>query len=129
MVVHRPAVASELGAALSPCRSAVVALTIFSMFANLLMLTGPLFMLQIYDRVLTSGSMPTLMALAILAAILFGLYGFLEFIRSRLLVRVGRIFDESLRERVFNAVASQAFRGGAGRSEALSDLQTVRQFL
>ena len=61
------------------------------MFANLLMLTGPLFMLQVYDRVLTSGSMPTLLALALLAAVLFGLYGFLEFIRSRLLVRVGRI--------------------------------------
>jgi len=120
---------SELSAALAPCRSAVVSLTVFSMFANLLMLTGPLFMLQIYDRVLTSGSMPTLVALAVLAAVLFGLYGFLEFIRSRLLVRIGRIFDESLRGRVFEAVAQQSFRSGGKRSEALSDLQTVRQFL
>src|SRR5690349_3909175 len=96
---------SELSAALAPCRSGLVSLAVFSLFANLLMLTGPLFMLQVYDRVLTSGSMPTLLALAILAAILFGLYGFLEFIRSRLLVRVGRIVDEQLRARVFDAVA------------------------
>jgi len=129
MSKNRSAGNSELSAALSPCRSALVALAIFSLVANLLMLTGPLFMLQIYDRVLTSGSMPTLLALAILAAVLYSLYGFLEFIRSRLLVRVGFIFDESLRERVFNAVATHAFRGGAGRSEALGDLQTVRQFL
>ncbi|MFO0993718.1 MAG: type I secretion system permease/ATPase [Hyphomicrobiales bacterium] len=120
---------SELSAALAPCRSAVVSLTVFSMFANLLMLTGPLFMLQVYDRVLTSGSMPTLVALAILAAVLYALYGFLDFIRSRLLVRVGRIFDESLRDRVFEATAQHSFRSGLKRNEALSDLQTIRQFL
>ena len=79
---------------------------------------------------LTSGSIPTLLALALLAAVLFALYGFLEFVRSRLLVRVGRIVDETLRERVFDAVAVQALRGGGGtRSEALGDLQTIRQFL
>jgi len=120
---------SELAAALSTCRSGFVSLAVFSMFANLLMLTGPLFMLQVYDRVLTSGSIPTLLALALLAAILFALYGFLEFVRSRLLVRVGRIVDEALRERVFDAVALQALRDGGGRNEALGDLQTIRQFL
>ena len=53
------------------------------------MLAGPLFMLQIYDRVLPSGSIPTLLALALLVAILYAIFGVLEFIRSRLLVRVG----------------------------------------
>jgi ATP-binding cassette subfamily C protein len=48
------------------------------------MLTGPLFMLQIYDRVLTSGSIPTLLALAVLVSVLYAVYGVLEFIRSRL---------------------------------------------
>jgi PrtD family type I secretion system ABC transporter len=128
MTQKRPE-ASELSAALSTCRPGFVSLALFSMFANLLMLTGPLFMLQVYDRVLTSGSIPTLLALALLAAILFALYGFLEFIRSRLLVRVGRIVDEALRERVFDAVALQALRDGGGRNEALGDLQTIRQFL
>lgn len=129
MAISRADANSELSTALAPCRSAVVSLTVFSMFANLLMLTGPLFMLQVYDRVLTSGSVPTLLALAILAAVLYALYGFLDFIRSRLLVRVGGIFDESLRDRVFEAMAQQSFRSGQKRSEALSDLQTIRQFL
>ncbi len=129
MAKTQPIAGSELSAALAPCRSAVVSLTVFSMFANLLMLTGPLFMLQVYDRVLTSSSIPTLLALALLATVLYSLYGFLEFVRSRLLVRIGRIFDESLRGRVFEAVAQQSFRSGGRRSEALSDLQTIRQFL
>jgi ATP-binding cassette subfamily C protein len=128
MANSRAEASSELSVALGTCRSGLVSLAVFSLFANLLMLTGPLFMLQVYDRVLTSGSMPTLLALAILAAILFGLYGFLEFIRSRLLVRVGRIVDEQLRARVFDAVAVTAARKGQ-RSEALSDLQTIRHFL
>ncbi|HTN97639.1 MAG TPA: type I secretion system permease/ATPase, partial [Nordella sp.] len=78
----------------------------------------------------TSGSIPTLLALALLVAALYAAYGFLEFIRSRLLVRSGRIVDEVLRERVFDAVAMQALRGATGpRSESLADLQTIRQFL
>src|SRR5689334_7780586 len=128
MAQKRP-MASELRAALATCRSGFLSLAVFSMFANLLMLTGPLFMLQVYDRVLTSGSVPTLLALAVLAAVLYGLYGFLEFVRSRLLVRAGRIVDETLRERVFDAVAMQALRDGGARSESLADLQMIRQYL
>ncbi len=100
------------------------------MFINVLMLTGPLFMLQIYDRVLTSGSVPTLVALSVLALVLYGMYGFLEFVRSRLLVRVGRIVDETLRERVFDMVSYHALRQTAGvRTTPLTDLQTIRQFI
>jgi PrtD family type I secretion system ABC transporter len=107
-----------------------VSLGIFSLFANLLMLTGPLFMLQVYDRVLTSGSLPTLVALALLVAVLYAAYGFLEFIRSRLLVRTGRIVNEELRDRVFDAVAQHGLRPTTtASSEALSDLQTIRQYL
>lgn len=129
MAQQRPP-ARELRAALATCRSGFLSLAVFSMFANLLMLTGPLFMLQVYDRVLTSSSIPTLVALALLAAVLYALYGFLEFVRSRILVRVGRIVDETLRERVFDAVAIRALGGGTGaRSEALGDLQTIRHYL
>lgn len=121
---------SGLSSALANCRSGLLSLGIFSLFANLLMLTGPLFMLQVYDRVLTSGSLPTLLALALLVAVLYAAYGFLEFIRSRLLVRTGRIVDEELRERVFDAAAMQGLRGTPGaRNEPLTDLQTVRQYL
>ncbi|MFO0990749.1 MAG: type I secretion system permease/ATPase [Hyphomicrobiales bacterium] len=120
---------TELSSALTSCRSGLLSLAVFSCFSNLLMLTGPLFMLQVYDRVLTSGSIPTLLALAALVAVLYAVYGILEFIRSRLLVRVGRIVNDGLRERVFDAVAVQAMRGAGVRSEPLSDLQTIRQFL
>jgi len=126
----RNSVNSEVYEAIASCRSAFVSLGIFSMFINILMLTGPLFMLQIYDRVLTSGSIPTLVALSILAIVLYGMYGFLEFVRSRLLVRIGRIVDEALRERVFDTVTYHALRQTADvRTVPLQDLQTIRQFI
>jgi ABC-type protease/lipase transport system fused ATPase/permease subunit len=78
-----------IGAALAEGRSALVSTGVFSFVTNLLMLTGPLFMLQVYDRVLTSGSVPTLIALVVLIGVLYALYGFLEFIRARLMMRVG----------------------------------------
>lgn len=130
MAAPRTVEKSELYDALATCRAAFVSLGIFSMFINLLMLTGPLFMLQIYDRVLTSGSVPTLVALSVLAIVLYASYGFLEFIRSRLLVRVGRIVDEVMRDRVFDAVSYHALRQTTGvRTTPLHDLQTIRSFL
>ncbi len=129
-MIRKSSAVSELSVALATCRSGFLSLVVFSMFANLLMLTGPLFMLQVYDRVLTSSSISTLVALAVLTAVLYALYGFLEFIRSRLLVRAGRIVDETLRERVFDAMAMRALRdGGGARNEALGDLQAIRQYL
>jgi PrtD family type I secretion system ABC transporter len=112
------------------CRPAIASVVIFSMFINLLMLTGPLFMLQVFDRVLSSGSVPTLLALTLLVAILYTLYGFLEFVRSRIVARVARVTDESLRERVFDAVAFHAVRQDREvRSQPLQDLAVTRQFL
>ena len=111
-------------------RGPMISIAIFSLVSNLLLLTGPLFMLQIYDRVLTSGSVPTLVALSILAATLYALYGFFEFIRSRIMVRVGRLIDETLRERMFDIVSYHALHNGeATGSRPLNDLMTVRQFL
>ena len=79
----------------------------FSLVINLLMLAGPLFMLQVYDRVLTSNSVSTLVALTVLLAILYGFYGVLELIRQRIIVRIGRRVDETLRGRIFDAVINQ----------------------
>src|ERR1700685_3144105 len=81
--------ASELGAALAACRRAFLAVALFSEMSNLLMLTGALFMLEIYDRVLPSRSVPTLVALLILAAGLYAAQGFIDAIRSRILGRGG----------------------------------------
>ncbi len=121
---------TEIGGIFRTCRSAFVSTGVFSFFINLLMLTGPLFMLQVYDRVLTSGSIPTLVALVVLVVILYGLYGFLEFIRARVLVRIGRILDESLRQRVFDVVAHHALVRTPGVNDhPTQDLMTVRQFI
>ena len=94
------------------------------------MLTGPLFMLQVYDRVLSSGSVPTLVALAAIVVVLFSYYGFLDYLRARLLVRVGRRVEERFRDRVFEGVAWHALRRTPGvGSQPINDLATIRQFL
>ena len=111
-------------------KSTLVAAGLFSSLVNILMLTGPLFMLQVYDRVLASGSVPTLVALIIIVAILYAYYGFLEFLRARLMVRLGRRLEEKLRGRVFDAVTSHALRRTPGvGSQPLNDLSTIRQYL
>lgn len=120
----------EILNALKDSRLAILSIVVFSFFVNLLMLTGPLFMLQIYDRVLTSGSVPTLVALSSLVVILYSLYGFLEYVRGRVLMRVARILEEALRERVFYVVTWHALRQTpGGHSQASQDLATIRQFL
>ena len=116
--------------ALTTCKGALISIGVFSFFANLLMLTGPLFMLQIYDRVLTSGSIATLVALAILVIILYGLFGFLDFIRGRILARVARNLDEQLQDPVFNAISYHAMHQTPNiRSQPAHDLGVIRQFL
>ena len=68
--------------------------------SNILMLTGAIFMLEIYDRVLPSHSVPTLVALIILATSLYAALGILDLIRGRILVRVGASLDEAISDRV-----------------------------
>ena len=109
---------------------AIFSIALFSLFTNALMLTGPLFMLQVYDRVLSSGSVPTLVALGILVVVLYGLYGFLEFVRGRILMRVARRLEENLRPKVFHVVAWHGLRKTPGvRTQPAQDLSNIRQFL
>ena len=122
--------ANGIGSALKEGRSALVSIGVFSFIINLLMLTGPLFMLQVYDRVLASGSVPTLLALVTLVVILYGLYGFLEFVRARVMMRIGRMLDENLRARAFDIVNWHALRGDPQVKLApVSDVLTLRQFI
>jgi len=102
----------------------------FSLIANLLMLSGPLFMLQIYDRVLTSGSIPTLIALSLLVALLYCLYGFLEFVRSRIMIRFAGSLEAEFGGRAFEAISRLAVQGDRQvRTGPVFDLGAVRQFL
>ena len=95
---------SELGDALRACRSAFLGVGVMSCIINLLYLTGSMFMLEVYDRVLPSRSVPTLIGLVILAGGLYAAQGLLDLIRSRILGRVGTALDEALNARVFETV-------------------------
>ena len=108
---------------------AFVSVFIFSCVVNVLMLTGPLFMLQVYDRVLTSGSVPTLLALTAIVLVCYAYYGLLEYIRARMMVRVGRRFEENLRNRVFDVMAQLTLRRAAIGGQPVADLATVRQYV
>ncbi len=99
---------------------------LFSLFVNVLMLTGPLYMLQIYERVLGSGSEETLLALTILVGFLFAMMGLLDFARSRVAARFGARLQQSFDARVFRAALARAQRTGQAQS-ALSDLSSVQR--
>jgi ATP-binding cassette subfamily C protein len=122
---------SELTAALAACRSALIAIASFSAVSNVLMLTGSVFMLEIYDRVLPSRSVPTLIGLCVIAAFLFGMLAIIDIIRSRIMVRVGASLDEALSARVYETLVKIPLRAG-NRSDGLQplrDLDNVRSFL
>ncbi|PHS19414.1 MAG: type I secretion system permease/ATPase [Blastopirellula sp.] len=111
-------------------RAAFLATVIFSFFANLLMFVGPLFMLQVYDRVLASRNELTLLMLVVIAIFLLVTYGLLEFTRSRLLVRAGLQFDEVLANPVFHRVVKQKTADPSSSAQVtLSDIDKVREFL
>lgn len=119
-----------LAGALSACRGALIGIGAISFFTNLLMLTGPLFMLQIYDRVLTSRSVPTLVALLVLVAGLFAFMGLLELIRSRLMVRVGLRIDRILNGPVFDTILRAGSLSKSQKdTQTLRDLDQLRQFI
>ncbi len=94
---------AELRAARAQNRALMWSVGLFSVFVNLLMLTGPIFMLQVYDRVLGAHSVETLTALFLLVVFLFAAMGLLDYARARVMARVGARFQASLEARVFEA--------------------------
>src|SRR6202043_4085934 len=122
---------SELGDALRACRGAFIGVGVMSCIINLLYLTGSIFMLEVYDRVLPSRSVPTLVGLIVLAGGLYIGQGILDLIRGRILGRIGTSLDEALNARVFDTVVRLPLLVG-GRNEGLQplrDLGHVRSFL
>lgn len=121
---------SELSAALAACRKAFVGVALFSALLNILYLTGSFYMLEIYDRVLTSRSVPTLVGITLLALVLFSFQGVFDIIRSRLLVRVGSALDGAVSERVHHVLMKLPLKGAASQGlQPLRDLDQVRSFL
>ena len=131
MQPERQTGAAELSRALSASRTLFWGVGIFSVFVNLLMLTGPLFMLQVYDRVLASRSEATLATLFLLVAGLFLLMGLLDFARARVLARAGARFQSLLDTRVFEAVLRRSVspdeRGAP--NTGLRDLESIQRAL
>ena len=122
---------SEVFRALKTCAPAFVGVAIFSGIINLLMLTGSIYMLQIYDRVLSSRSVSTLIGISLIVLAAYILQGKLDSIRSKMLARIGAWFDEMLASRVFDLVATLPLKG-AKPSESLQpvrDLDQIRNFL
>jgi PrtD family type I secretion system ABC transporter len=104
---------------------------VFSFFVNMLMLTGPLYMLNVYDRVLGSRSLETLIALSVLVAFLYSMMGFMDYVRGRIMGRVGARFQATMDRRVFAAVLKAGTINKARKEAAtgLRDLESVQRLI
>lgn len=121
---------TPLNQALKKYRGVLGTTIIFSFFINLLMFVGPLYMLQVYDRVLASRNETTLIMLTIVACGMLAVYGVLEFTRSRLLVRSGMQFDDILASPLFHRVLKGTLMmPGSNTAFALGDIDKLREFL
>ena len=121
---------SELGRALWSFRRELAWVGLFSVFTNLLMVTPSLYMLQVLDRVMLSGSMMTLIALTLVALLFFATMAFADWIRTRLLVRAGVRLDDCLSGPLFRAAFESSLGGSIAKPlQAFTDLVQLRQFL
>ena len=122
---------SALHQALAACRSSFFSAGFFSLFINLLLLVPAIYMLQVYDRVLTSNSDSTLLMLTLITLFLFMVMGGLEWVRSQILIVAGTRIDRLLGARVFDSVFAQTLASGGrvATAQPLGDLLQLRQFL
>ncbi len=118
-------------AAISASRRGFVAIGIFTGVINILMLSGSFFMLQVYDRVIPSRSLPTLVGLIVLVAVLYAFQGILDTIRGRLLTRIGGVLGDRLGSQVYDAIVQLPLtvRSGADGLQPIRDLDQIRGFL
>lgn len=115
--------------ALKTYRSILFSTIVFSAAINALMFVGPLYMLQVYDRVLQSRSEMTLLVLTIIAVAMLAIYGLLEWLRSRVLVRAGLRFDTMLSDPLFNRVVTSTITQPQAKAQfALVDIDRLREF-
>ena len=126
-----PRPASALAAALADCRRAFWGVALFSAIVNLLMLAGPIYMLQVYDRVLASRNVPTLIALTVFLVGAYAFQGILDLIRSRIVVRGAALLDQRLGDTVHRSVIALGVRGGSAAQahQPIRDLDQIRAFL
>lgn len=121
----------DLAAALRACGGVLAGVVLFSGLMSVLTLAGPLFMLQVYDRVVPSRSIATLLGLGAIVALLYVALAFFDQVRARIFVRAGTYVDEALHPKVFQAVVSGPLRGGSAANglQPLRDLDQIRGFI
>lgn len=119
----------ELNAALKDVKSYFILAGVFSAAINILMLVPVIYMLQVYDRVMSSGSLSTLTMLTLLMAALLMAMGGFEWVRSRILISASNRIEKNLRKRVSQAAFKHALLSGGGSAQPLNDLIGLRQFL
>ena len=122
---------AELLSARRESRTLYWMVALFSFLVNMLMLTGPLYMLNVYDRVLGSRSLETLIALSVLVGFLYACMGILDFVRGRVMGRIGARFQAKMDRRVFSAVLKATMLNRAPREAAtgLRDLEAVQRLI
>jgi PrtD family type I secretion system ABC transporter len=120
-----------LGTALQSCRWACISVVAFTAIINVLALSGSLFMMEVYNRVLPSRSIPTLVVLSALVLFLLAIQGSLEVVRGRLLVRMGNLLYENFCGRVYAALILSPVKAGSAEINLrpVKDLDTLRSFL
>ncbi len=113
------------------CRESLIAVGIFSLIANLLMLVPAFFMLNVYDKAIGSNSVSTLMALSFIAVLMFGGLFAMEALRSKVLVTVSNKIDQIITPLVYEATLQNALRVGAHNASAqpINDFFSLRQFV
>jgi PrtD family type I secretion system ABC transporter len=121
----------QLRTALRTLRKPLIGISAISCLGNVLMLTGPIFMMLVYNKVLSSKSLPTLVALSLLALLLYAFYGLLEGLRGKLMARVGITFDHRLAPTLFEATLKLPLHFGphARNHDPLQDLASIRNYL
>lgn len=122
---------TDLERTLLACRTSFFAVALFSLFINLLMLVPSFYMLQVYDRAVGSGSEATLLMLTLIMLFLMISLGALEWVRSRIMVRVSTRLENDLGARLHDAGFKLALDSGGVKAttQPLSDLNGLRQFL
>ncbi|WP_404561258.1 type I secretion system permease/ATPase [Bradyrhizobium elkanii] len=121
--------ADELRQALQACQGYFVTAAIFSLAINLLYLAGPLYMLQVYDRVISSASEVTLLMLTLALLLAFMALAGLDAVRARVLTRTSIRLDRKIAPRVMTAIIDHSTKIGGARSQLLRDFDTFRQFI
>lgn len=119
----------ELRQLLQACKGYFATAAMFSLAMNLLYLAGPLYMLQVYDRVISSASEITLLMLTMALLLGYGALAGLDAVRARVLTRASVRLDHQIAPRVMTAVIDRSLRSGSMRSQLLRDFDAFRQFI